>query len=444
MASGMAEVLLAVMPFHGHVAPMAAVAAAFVERGHAVRVYTGRAHAARFEAIDAAVVPWNAARDFDEFDLAATFPELAGRNGPRQMLANVEHLFVRTGAGQCADLLESFAARPWDVIVADGLSLGAHFASERTATPWVTVSIVPLALPSRRLPPPMFGLMPARGVLGRARDALLRGVARAAARGIQRAYVDERRRAGLQPNDLRFDEACYSPELICASGIPELEFPRPDRTAPVVFVGALTRHTSDPGPESAVAASGAPDLPDWWPDVEATAVPVVHVTQGTQNVDPHDLIEPSFAALGRQPVLLVASTGRADDATLPFPAPPNARVAGLVPYGPLLPRTDVMITNGGWGGVLAALAHGIPLIVAGGDIDKPEVAARVAWSGAGLDLRTGRPRPRAVLAAWRRVSSDAAYRTHARRIAARLAEHDGPAEVVEHALDLVRRRRAAD
>lgn len=441
MPSGMAEVMLAVMPFHGHVAPMAAVAAAFVDHGHAVRVYTGRAHAAAFEAIGAEVVRWTAARDFDELDLAASFPELAGRKGPRQMLANVEHLFVRTGAGQCADLLESFHARPWDVIVADGLSLGAHFASERTATPWVTVSIVPLALPSRRLPPPMFGLMPARGGLGRARDALLRGAARTAARGIQRAYVDERRRAGLPPNDLTFDEACYSPELICASGVAELEFPRPDRAAPVVFVGELTRHGSAPAPGSANAASV---LPDWWPDVEAATVPIVHVTQGTQNVDPHDLIEPSFAALGRQPVLLVASTGRADDPALPFPAPSNARVAGRVPYGALLPRTDVMITNGGWGGVLAALAHGIPLIVAGGDIDKPEVAARVAWSGAGVNLRTGRPRPRAVLAAWRRVSTDAAYRSHARRIAARLAEHDGPAEVVEHTVGLVRRRRVAE
>ena len=96
-----------------------------------------------------------------------------------------------------------------------------------------------------------------------------------------------------------------------------------------------------------------------------------------------------------------------------------------------------MVTNGGWGGVLAALAAGIPLVVAGGDLDKPEVAARVAWSGAGVDLRTGRPSARAVLRGWRRVSTDAAYRANARRIAARLAEHDGPAEVVEHTMHLL-------
>ena len=168
------------------------------------------------------------------------------------------------------------------------------------------------------------------------------------------------------------------------------------------------------------------------------------MTQGTLNVDPHDLIEPAFAALGRQRVLVVATTGRADDASLPFPAPPNARVAGLVPYGALLPRVDVVVTNGGWGGVLAALAAGIPLVVAGGDLDKPEVAARVAWSGAGVNLRSGRPSPRAVLRGWRRVSTDAAYRANAaaHRRAARRARragrgrraHDAPAR------DAARRR----
>jgi UDP:flavonoid glycosyltransferase YjiC (YdhE family) len=428
--SGMADVMIAVMPFHGHVAPMAAVARAFVEAGHGVRVYTGSAHAERFTAVGAQALEWTSAPDFDEHDLAATFPVLRGRKGPRQMLTNVEHVFVRTAAAQSDDLVRAFDERPWDVIVADGLSLGAHLASERTRTPWVTVSIVPLAIPSRDLPPPMLGLGPSTGPLGRVRDRALRAVARVGARGIQRAYIEERRRAGLPSNGRSFDEAWYSPDLVCASGVAELEFARSDLPTHVVFVGELTR-----------ATPGGASLPAWWDEVAASAEPVVHVTQGTLIVDPHDLIEPAFAALGRQRVLVVAATGRAGDASLPFPAPPNARVAGLVPYDLLLPRVDVMVTNGGWGGVLAALAAGIPLVVAGGDLDKPEVAARVAWSGAGVNLRSGRPSARGVLRAWRRVSTDAAYRANAARIAARLAEHDGPAEVVEHAMRLLASRR---
>jgi UDP:flavonoid glycosyltransferase YjiC (YdhE family) len=165
----------------------------------------------------------------------------------------------------------------------------------------------------------------------------------------------------------------------------------------------------------------------------------VHVTQGTLNVDPDDLIRPAFAALGRQPVSIVATTGRADAGDLPFRAPPNAYVAGLVDYAALLPRLDAMITNGGWGGVLAALSHGVPLIVAGGDLDKPEIAGRIAWAGAGIDLRTGTPEPAAILRAWRRLSTDPGYRDNAERLAGELRRHDGPREVVAHTMALLER-----
>ena len=51
----------------------------------------------------------------------------------------------------------------------------------------------------------------------------------------------------------------------------------------------------------------------------------------------------------------------------------------------------VVAELGGYGGVVQALRHGVPLVVAGRSEDKPEVAVRVAWSGAGLNLRTDRP-----------------------------------------------------
>ncbi|RNB45114.1 glycosyltransferase [Agromyces tardus] len=427
MGSTMADVMIAAMPFAGHVAPLAAVASAFLEAGHAVRVYTGSRHAARFAAIGADIVPWVRAPDFDEGDLAATFPVLRGRKGPRQMLANVREVFIGTAAAQGDDLVAEFRRRPWDVIVADGLSLGAHLASERTATPWVTVSIVPLSIPSDDLPPPGLGIRPARGPLGRVRDRLLRRAVPLATRGMRRAYLEQRAASGLDVSGVRFEQAWYSPSLVCATGVPSLEYPRTGYPTRVEFVGSLTPTGAARGLE-----------PDWWADLPPDR-PIVHVTQGTLNVDPDDLIRPALSALGRQPVSVVATTGRAEVPGFAFPVPPNAFVAGLIDYAVLLPRVDVMVTNGGWGGVLAALSHGIPLIVAGGDLDKPEIAARVAWAGAGVDLRTGRPSASAVLRAWRRVSQEPAFRRNAERLGAELRGHDGPREVVEHTLRLVGR-----
>jgi UDP:flavonoid glycosyltransferase YjiC (YdhE family) len=76
------------------------------------------------------------------------------------------------------------------------------------------------------------------------------------------------------------------------------------------------------------------------------------------------------------------------------------------------------VTNGGYGGVHYALANAVPLVVAGGGEDKPEVAARVAWSGVGVNLRTGRPKPEAIHRAVRNVLAGSRYRTAA-EVAAR-------------------------
>ncbi|HLL22071.1 MAG TPA: nucleotide disphospho-sugar-binding domain-containing protein, partial [Kofleriaceae bacterium] len=107
--------------------------------------------------------------------------------------------------------------------------------------------------------------------------------------------------------------------------------------------------------------------------------------------------------------------------------PANVRVARFVPYQAILARASVMVTNGGYGGVSMALAAGVPLVVAGGSEEKPEIAARVAWSGTGVDLRTGRPKPAAVRAAVRRVLGEPSFATRARAIATEMAAHDAVA-----------------
>jgi UDP:flavonoid glycosyltransferase YjiC (YdhE family) len=165
------RVLVAAMPFAGHVLPMTAVAAELVRRGHEVVAHTGARYGSRFEAAGAGWLPWRHAPDFDETDLRATFPQVGDGRGPRAVTANLEHVFLRTAAGQAEDIL---SAGPFDVLVSDNLALGAALAAARTGTPWATVALVPLGLPSRDLPPFGLALLPGRGPLGRVRDAALR------------------------------------------------------------------------------------------------------------------------------------------------------------------------------------------------------------------------------------------------------------------------------
>src|SRR5690606_6542107 len=106
--------------------------------------------------------------------------------------------------------------------------------------------------------------------------------------------------------------------------------------------------------------------------------------------------------------------------------PRNARLAPFVPYHAILPLASVVVTNGGYGGVQQALHHGVPLVVAAGSEEKPEIAARVAWSGTGIDLRTGRPSPKAVRTAVRRVMAEVSFRERARALASEMADYNGP------------------
>lgn len=413
----MARVLLSAMPFAGHVAPVRALARELVARGHDVRAHTGAAYADAFTAVGAVPVRWRHAPDFDERDLAATFPRLRDRKGPRQMLVNVQDLFLGTAPAQARDLLEEAGREPWDVVVTDSMALGARFAAEATGTPWATVNVVPLALPSKDLPPPALGLRPADGPVGRVRDAALRAVVGVASTPLRRAYARARSEAGLPATHESFDRIFFSTDLVLASGVASLDYPRSDLPPAVRWVGDLT----------AGAAPGRTDLPDWWDDVVHAQVPVVHVTQGTYNVDPRDLIRPALEALAGRDVLAVVGLGPRTP-PLPFTIPPNARVAPMIPYADLLPRASAMITNGGWGGVLAGLRHDLPLVVAGGDLDKPDIAARVAWSGAGIDLRTGSPSADAVGEAYDRLVTQPSYAHEAARVGADLRAHGGAAE----------------
>lgn len=407
--------MMTAMPFAGHVRPIRAVAAELVRRGHDVRVYTGRSYTSMFDDVGARGVPWQAAPDFDERDLAATFPRLQGKKGFGQVLINLQDLFLGTAGAQCTDLEAAYADEPWDLVAGDPMALGTRFAAERLGSRWATVSPIAVWLPGKGIPPTGMGLTPGRGVVGKARDAVLGAASRTGMRTLTRLYQGTRRAVGLEHDGETFATMWYSPQLVVGAGSPGLDYPRDDLGDHIRFVGDLT----DDG------ATAVPDaLPPWWDDVVNAGVPVVHVTQGTANVDPHDLILPTLEALADHEVLVVVGLGHRSD-PLPGPLPANARVAPMVPYPLLLPRTSVMVTNGGYGGVLQALRHDVPLIVAGGDLDKPEIAARIGWHGAGINLRTGTPRPRAIAEAWRKVTSDPGYRATSARLGAELRELGG-------------------
>jgi UDP:flavonoid glycosyltransferase YjiC (YdhE family) len=231
-------------------------------------------------------------------------------------------------------------------------------------------------------------------------------------RDVQAHWLAMRARVDLGPTGWWLNHATRSTFYLQPS-VPSFEYTRSDLAANVQFIGMVPPEHS---------TSVAP--PPFWNELDGSR-PIVHVTQGTiANATP-DLIAPTLEGLANEDVLVVVSTGNRPVEEIGLGTlPRNARVAPFLSYPDLLPKTSVMITNGGYGGVQMALSHGVPLIVAGASEDKPEVAARVAWSGAGLNLKTGKPTPQAVRNAVRTILDDSRYRARAQMLAAEYRRFD--------------------
>jgi MGT family glycosyltransferase len=402
------KAMITVVPLAGHVGPISGLVAELVGRGHQVRVYTGSRYRQRFIDLGATVVTWSAAQDFDEDNLGATFP-LARRPGLLRVLALVRHGFIGTAPGQVRDLGQELERESADVLVADSMSFGGVLTGELRGLPWALLNVLPFNQ-SFESGAAGFQVKPAHGALGRLRDRLLRLVYRAVTYPFKRAYNQARAEIGL-PHDRRpYGSVLFSDWLVLATGCASLDVPRPDLPEQVHFVGRL-------GLAGAVFPSRAGD---------GATRPVVVVTQGTHDVDPADLIEPTLKGLAELDVEVIATSGRRGRTDVGVAPPPNARVVDLIDFASVLPTTAVLVTNGGWGGVLASLAAGVPLVVAPGSAaDKPEIAARVARSGAGINLRKRRPEPDAVADAVRDLLAHPSYRERARQIGSELDQLGG-------------------
>lgn len=415
----MARFLFASMPSAGHTNPLKPIARALIDAGHAVDWYAGLRQRAGVVATGAAFVPMHPELDQHGDAFSDDHPDRAGRTGLAGIRWDLKHLFIDPVPRQVAELHALHAAQRYDALVADMGFVGAAAFHELTGALWISVGISPLPVPSRDTAPFGTGLPPSASFTGRLRNrALYALMDRVLLRDVQRHWQGVRARIELPPTSAS-PFSNISPVLHLQNGVASFEYPRSDLPPQVRFVGSL-----DAGPSAGFAP------PPWWPDVTSATRPVVHVTQGTvANTDLSALVTRTIRILADADVLVVATTGGADPSAL-GPLPPNARAASFVPHGSLLPYTTAMVTNGGYGGVQTALAHGVPLVVAGVTEDKPEVAARVAWSGAGLRLRSAAPRDEDLDAAVRRVLTEPSFAAGAARLRDAYARVDTRAELL--------------
>jgi MGT family glycosyltransferase len=164
---------------------------------------------------------------------------------------------------------------------------------------------------------------------------------------------------------------------------------------------------------------------------------MVVVSLSTSYQGQADMLQRLADALGELPIRVIITTGPAVDPAS-VRAAANTRVARYVPHDRLLPHAALVVTHAGLGTVMSALSHGVPLLCLPMGRDQFFNAERVIALNAGrvLDANADATQVRDTVM---QLLSDSTTRDGAKRVARRIAEYRGAAELVDALPGLARR-----
>ncbi|OBA70774.1 hypothetical protein A5641_11925 [Mycobacterium sp. 1554424.7] len=412
----------------GSVPPQLAVAKRLVRAGHEVSILAPRSLTATAQASGAIVEPYRRAPEHDASDPGLDLLrdwEVRGLAARARMRDNVA---CGTAAAICDDVLSLVDQNRPDVIVTDYLLFGSYVAAEKAGIPLAALMHSIFTLPRPGIPPFGPGWKVARGRAGRLRDTALNT--------LQMRFLNAR----LDDlNALRHNHSLSS-----IRSISELALAA-DRLL-ILTSSAFDYPAAIPANARWAGAITDPDLP---PPSRSTGIDK-HIQQKSVLVSfsttfqrQHPVLERVITALAGLPVRAVVTCGPAIHPGQ-LPAAPNVHVVAAAPHHELLPTTQLVITHGGHGTVSAALRHGVPVLCMPMGRDQHEVAARVAWHGAGVSapVRTSVPRLRRVI---QTAIDDSSLRVGAGRLAARMADDDPDIAVRElEQIATTSRRRVSD
>jgi MGT family glycosyltransferase len=419
------KILIASTPANGHVNPMLAITRILLAEDHQVAFYTGSAFRGRVEAAGAQFFALPPDADLDPKDPFARVPELKVMSpGFEWMRVAMERLFVDNIAQQHEGLQKLLASFGPDLILGDDMFFGALpmlLGAGSSRPPVVLCGTSILHWPRQDGAPAFMGLPPATTPEKQAEYA---GIARDYHEAVDHPVGVHLNRVlkelGASSTSMTlFASSVGLPDAYMQLSVPSFEFPR-DIPRSVRFVGTPP------------IIPGQVPLPSWAHELDGSRK-VVLVTQGTvANHNFNLLVGPALKALADEPdVLVVATAGGRSIEAIPGPIPANARLATYLPFEWLLPKVDVLVTNGGYGSVNQAMSFGIPIVTAGLTEDKADVNARIAWSGVGIDLATNEPTRAGLRDAVRTLLDQSRYRLCALQMADEFAGIDTPSAILE-------------
>jgi MGT family glycosyltransferase len=412
--------LVALVDGGGNIPPELHAVRRLVERGHVVTVLAEDSIADDVRATGATLRRWvrapNRPDRRPEHDPARDW-ECAY---PWQLVERlVSTVFVGPAAGYAQDVRDAMADTDPDLVVCSMFCMGGMVAAEAAGRPFDVLIPNVYPLPADGMPPFGIGLLPARGVLGRLRDRALGAFTQrlwdthglAGLNGVRMQH-------GLGPVGHFLDQARRARRHLVLTSA-DFDFPAAFPSN-VRYVGPVLDD-----PAWAEGASWAPP---------AGADPLVLVAMSSTFQDQIDCLQRVVDALAALEVRGVLTTGPAIDAAALRP-PANVTVVSSAPHRQVLPHAALVVTHGGHGTVMKALAAGVPMVVLPHGRDQADTAARVTARGAGITLKRS-ARPGAIADAVRRILHRDSYRIAARQLG-EVVRRDAGTDALVRELELI-------
>ena len=385
----MSRFLIALSAGGGNIPPTLSVAKALLDRGHEVRMITDPVLEPEVSAIGAEFVSWTTAPHRYDLDPSTDLAKDWEAKTPMGSLARSrDGYFCGPARAFADDVRAEIERRPVDAAAGEMLTFGTTIGS-----------------PGPRRP----GRDP---VLD---DGLRAGLGRAAVRP-GRDPRDRVRRPPARPPALRDERPHVGQGPAGRQRRPPRARPRAAREpAPAVHgrrpaAAADDRGAQLPGLQPAGERSRhrrrGSTTRSWTEPVELPDgdAPLVLVGLSTTFMDQSAAIARIAQALGTLPVRGLITTGPAIDPAS-ISAPANVKVVQSAPHSEVLRHADLMITHGGHGSIVKALAAGVPMVTMPFGRDQLEISARAAYKGAAVKI-SPKAGPEKIAAAVRSVLDD--------------------------------------
>ncbi len=390
--------LAALVDAGGNVPPELSAVRRLVERGHAVTVLADDSAAFEVRSTGAEVRRWvRAPNRIDRRPESDPSRDWECRYPWQLIRRAIDTLLIGPAGGYADDVGDAIAQCKPSLVICSMFCLGGMVAAQSAGVPFVVLFPNIYPLPASGMPPFGLGLQPARGPIGRWRDRVLNGF-------VERQFDSKgldglnalRRQHGLAPLAHVFDQArAARNQLVMTSS--EFDFPA-TLPAGARYVGPVL------------------DDPLWaqlWSSMPPDGRnPLVLVAMSSTFQDQIGSLQRVIDALGTLPVRAVVTTGPAIDGAA-LKAPANVAVMARAPHRDVLEYAALVVTHGGHGTVMKALAAGVPMVLLPHGRDQADNAVRVTTRGAGVALKRSAA-PSAIAAAVRRVLQNASYRAAAR------------------------------